>query len=276
MDILKQYRQNNFFIKHAVTHAPKDESFSMHIHNTYEIYYFVSGAVEYLVEGASYSLRAGDLLLIRPGEGHKPRITESVKYERYNVNFPVAFLHDIDPQSRLLRPFSDRPLGQKNRYSAAELGDLPVQKLFHDLCYCEEDAYGKRLRAFVFLFALLGTVNTAYDRKSATEGMQNSREAEIVAYVNAHIAENLSVPQLAKQFYVSASQFNRIFKNATGAAPWNYITVKRLTLAKEKLQKGVPAREAATAAGFNDYSVFYRAYTKQFGYAPTVEKQDAF
>ncbi len=276
MDILQQYKQNGFFIKHAVTHAPKDETFSMHIHNTYEIYYFVSGAVEYLVEGASYSLHAGDLLLIRPGEVHKPRITESAKYERYNANFSAAFLHAVDPQSRLLRPFAERPLGQKNRYTAAELSSLPIQKIFHDLCYCTEDAYGKQLKALTFLITLLNAVQDAYNRKSVAEGIQNSREAEIVAYVNAHIAEDISVPRLAKQFYVSASQFNRVFKNATGAAPWSYITAKRLTVAKEKLHAGMPAREAASAAGFNDYSVFYRAYIKQFGHAPTARKQDAF
>lgn len=276
MDTLKQYKLNEFYVKHAVTDTPHDDTFAMHIHDSFEIYFFVSGAVDYLVEGTSYPLNTGDLLLIRPSEVHKPKITDSVQYERYNINFPATFLKDIDPQNRLLRPFLSRSLGQKNRYSLAELGSLPVQKMFHDLCYCTEDAYGKRLKALTFLITLLDAVQRAYDRKSAAESIKNSRDAEIVAYVNAHVTESISVPRLANRFYVSASQFTRIFKNATGVAPWSYITVKRLSLANEKLQKGMPAREAASAAGFNDYSVFYRAYIKHFGHAPTVGKQDVF
>ncbi len=271
MDILKQYRHNGLYVKHAITNTPNDAAFPMHIHDTFEIYFFVAGKVDYLVEGASYSLHPGDLLLIRPAEAHKPRILEKTKYERYNINFPRTFLHSIDPEDRLLKSFLNRPLGQKNLYTLAELGNLPIKKYFYDICYCEEDAYGKQLKILTFLIKLLDAVNIAYERKDISESMQNSREGEIVTYVNSHIAENISVPQLAEQFYLSVSQFNRIFKNATGAAPWNYIIAKRLAAAKEKLHCGISAHNAAISCGFNDYSVFYRAYLKRFGHAPTEE-----
>ena len=270
MDILKQYKQNGIYVKHAVTNTPNDDAFPMHIHDTFEVYFFVSGEVEYLVEGASYSLHPGDLLLIRPVEAHKPKILERTKYERYNINFPSTLLHSIDPEKRLLKAFLNRPLGQKNLYTLAELGELPIKKCFYDICYCKEDAYGKQLKILTFLIKLLDAVNIAYERKDTSESMQNIRKGEIVAYVNSHITE-ISVPQLAKQFYLSVSQFNRIFKNATGAAPWTYITAKRLAAAKEKLHCGISAHDVAVACGFSDYSVFYRAYIKHFGHAPTKE-----
>ena len=93
-------------------------------------------------------------------------------------------------------------------------------------------------------------------------------------YVNDHLTEDISVPQLAEHFYLSASQFNRVFRQATGAAPWDYITKKRLTAAKELLKNGVSAQEAAENCGFRDYSVFYRAYTKHFGCTPTDDKNN--
>ncbi len=67
---------------------------------------------------------------------------------------------------------------------------------------------------------------------------------------------------------ISTSQFNRVFRQATGAAPWDYITKKRLTVAKELLKNGISAQEAAESCGFKDYSVFYRAYNRYFGHPP--------
>ena len=36
----------------------------LHHHDFYEIYYFISGQVEYRVEGSTYLMQPGDLLLI--------------------------------------------------------------------------------------------------------------------------------------------------------------------------------------------------------------------
>lgn len=269
MNILKEQKYDGIYLKHAVTDFPNDNKFPMHVHDNFEIYYFVKGSVEYLVEGASYILKHGDLLLIRPSEAHKPKILESVKYERYNINFPASILDNIDPERRLLKPFSSRPLGAKNLYSSYEFGELPIEKILHDLCYGENDIYEKKLKTITFLIKLLDAANTVYNKINVVKNISNNRDSEIVAYVNTHIAESFSVPQIAKHFYLSASQFNRIFKNATGAAPWTYITIKRLTNAKEKIQNGMSAHDAAASCGFNDYSVFYRAYLKHFGCAPT-------
>lgn len=272
MDILRQYRQDDIYLKHAVTDAPNDATFRMHIHETCEIYFFLAGKVEYLVEGTSYPLRSGSLLLIRPAESHKPRILESRCYDRYNINFPLSLFESIDPDGRLMRPFTDRPLGRGNLYTAAELGDLPLQKIFHEMCYCEEDAYGKRLKVLTDLLCMMDAVHKAYLKRGAAEYMPPTcRTEEIVAYVNAHLFEDISIPMLAEHFFLSASQFNRVFKAATGAAPWTYITVKRLTAAKEKIRSGTSVQSAFESSGFGDYSAFYRAYTKHFGHAPTED-----
>lgn len=69
---------------------------------------------------------------------------------------------------------------------------------------------------------------------------------------------------LAERFFISTAQFNRIFKKATGSSPWEYITLKRLTAAKEKIRSGTQVTKACIDCGFGEYSVFYRAYVKYF------------
>ena len=61
----------------------KFEGVAVHQHDFYEVYFFISGNVEYSVEGKSYLLKEGDLLLINPLELHQPRIgPDQNPYER--------------------------------------------------------------------------------------------------------------------------------------------------------------------------------------------------
>lgn len=89
------------------------------------------------------------------------------------------------------------------------------------------------------------------------------------------LCEEITVERLAEHFFLSASQFTRLFKEATGAAPWAYITAKRLVRARELLQSGESAKRAAEVCGFNDYSVSYKAYVKHFGEKPSAFAKDA-
>lgn len=270
MDILKEYLKDDIYLKHNITDAPCDSSFNMHIHDTCELYLLVRGEVEYLVEGTVYPLKSGSVVIMRPFESHKTRILAKKPYERYVVNFPLSMFESIDPEKRLLRTFCAREIGQNNLYTKEELQGLRIAGLFRDACYCTEDDYGRRLKIQTMLLRILDVLNAAY-LKRRVEDIPKSRESEMVAYINAHIGEDITVPKLAEHFYLSVSQFSRIFKEATGAAPWSYVTAKRLSAARERLRLGATVQNAFESSGFGDYSAFYRAYVKFFGNAPTED-----
>ena len=273
MDILNEFKHGELYVKHATDNSPNDSSFPMHIHQTYEIYLFIKGRVKYLVEGSAYHLRPGSVLVIRPAESHKPKIIECAPYERYNINFPASLLKEYDPALRLLSPFDKRELGHDNMYSLSELGNIPMQKFFYDMCHSKKDAYSTELKIKTNLLYILDAINDAYERRDRTFLQSKSREETIIAYVNEHLSSELSVPKLAEQFYLSVSQFNRIFKNATGASPWEYITVKRLSTARDLIRSGMDISDVFEISGWGDYSSFYRAYTNRFGISPAEDKK---
>lgn len=265
--MLDEYRFGDMYIRHAIDDKPDDRHFTMHIHEQFEIYFFLSGNVEYLVEGSKYPLGENSLMIIRPAESHKPKIIGSEKYERYAINFPVSFVNSVDPEGRLLKAFMERPLGKNNMFSVAEMDMALVNKLFSQMCSSNDD-YEKQLTIKTHLFILLDMINRAFSEKDTVKHKPQSLEERMVMYVNNHLFEDISIPMLAKHFYLSSSQFSRVFKQATGAAPWEYITKKRLTAAKEKIRSGSSAQSACESCGFGDYSSFYRAYTKHFGCTP--------
>ena len=51
--------------------------YPVHIHDLYEIYYFLSGDVTYFIEGQSYTLSKHDLLVINTGRDCKPVFNSS-------------------------------------------------------------------------------------------------------------------------------------------------------------------------------------------------------
>ncbi len=265
--MLNEYSFDDIYIRHAVDEQPDDRHFTMHIHEQCEIYFFISGDVEYLVEGSRYPLDENSLMIMRPAESHKPKIIGSGRYERYAINFPVNFANSIDPEGRLTKVFTERALGKNNMFSTSEIDMTLVNRLFTEMC-CDSDDYVKQLTIRTHLLMLLDLINRAFSAKGNTEHKPQNTAERVVMYVNNHLFEDISVPSLAKHFYLSPSQFSRIFRQATGAAPWEYITKKRLTAAKEKIRNGYTAQNACEACGFNDYSAFYRAYTKHFGCSP--------
>ncbi len=265
--MLNEYSFEGIYIRHAIDEEPDEKDFTMHIHDRCEIYFFISGSINYLVEGSKYPLNENSLMIMQPAEAHAPQITGSGAYERYALNFPLDYAISIDPERRLTKAFTDRPLGQNNMFSSSELDMALVKKLFSEMC-SDNDDYGKRLTINTHLITLLDMLSRAWGEKKRSGWKRQSIAELIVLYVNEHITEDISVTQLAEHFYLSTSQFNRVFRQATGAAPWEYVIKKRLTIAKELLRNGTSAQKAAESCGFRDYSVFYRAYTRHFGCAP--------
>lgn len=267
MNILEEFNSEELYTRYAVDEKPDDGSFTMHVHEQCEIYCFVSGDAEYLVEGARYPLNAGSVLIMRPAESHKVKILGGGKYERYAVNFPPSFTERLDPRRVLMEPFFERPLGRGNLYPAPELGGEAL-KLLGEMCRGGE-GYERQLLISTRLFSILEMIYKAYlKRETAEYAPPTELSEQIVTYVNNNLFEELSIPALAERFFLSASQLSRVFRRATGASPWEYIIIKRLTAAREKIRRGKPAGYAAESCGFSDYSAFYRAYVKRFGCPP--------
>ena len=76
---------------------------------------------------------------------------------------------------------------------------------------------------------------------------------------------------LAKRFYLSKTHLNRIFKQSTGTTVWEYITIKRLFLAKELIAAGRQPTDVCTQCGFKDYTTFFRSYKRHFGISPRAQ-----
>jgi hypothetical protein len=63
-----RYKADGITVQQTLSEQPMNEQYNIHTHDTVEIYFFLSGACKYLIEGNEYELAPGDLIVMRPSE----------------------------------------------------------------------------------------------------------------------------------------------------------------------------------------------------------------
>lgn len=266
-------------VHHSIDPHPTRQSFHMHVHRFYEIYRFLSGEGFYSIEGRDYRLRPGCILLMRDGETHMPHINESKPYERIAIHFdPDAFLPENGPYAPLRALFSDHAPGCDNFYLPTPKNEGFFSEIFSRICrpVANEGEFLLRLAANLPpLLCELLAMGTKASHALTPPDQDRAALAEIIDYVNAHLTEITGIEELEKRFFYSASTLNRLFRASIGSTVWEFVLIKRLSLARGMIRAGRPAALAAAACGFGDYSAFYRKYLQIFGESPRKTKISA-
>ena len=93
--------------------------------------------------------------------------------------------------------------------------------------------------------------------------------SSVQAYISAHYGEQLSLDQLAQQFYLSSSYLSRLFKRETGTTLTTYLQNVRIEAAKNLLRTtALKSYEVAERVGINDPVYFSRIFKKITGLKP--------
>lgn len=103
---------------------------------------------------------------------------------------------------------------------------------------------------------------------SFKRGKMPSYVKETLEYLDMHFSEKVSVDDLSERLYVSKYHLMREFKQQTGKTIHGYLTERRIWAASEMIGRGIPAQTAAEAAGYQDYSIFYKNFCKYMGTTP--------
>ena len=250
--------------------------FQIHFHNIYEIYYFIDGDADYVVEGNQYPLVPHTLLLLSPHAVHGVRINTPSRYKRFTIHFDPNLI-SIDRRSFLLSAFPDSTSSQNHSVCYRDVSNFNLSPFFKALTDCNtlpKNIAKKLLPVYIeALLAQLVLMRNTLD-KSEESIVLSSTAVQITDYINQHINEPITLDSLCAHFFVSRVHLNRIFKNAIGTTVFDYISYKRIGIAQHLLSSGIPAKEVAAKVGYNDYSNFFRAYKKITGHSPTQDIPD--
>jgi AraC family transcriptional regulator len=89
-------------------------------------------------------------------------------------------------------------------------------------------------------------------------------------YVREHLAEEISVARLAELVNLSPFHFSRVFKQATGMTPLQFVTRGRITYAQQLIRETSRSLiDIALGVGYSNPSHFAKVFRKVAGVTPT-------
>lgn len=245
-----------------------------HYHAFDKVVVFLGGRVNYIMEGKSYYLQPWDVLLVGNNQIHRPVIDAREPYERIILWMNTEYLaaHSTG-EDALLACFA---LAKKRKFSLIRPSARERHSIM-DLLRNTEDAlntkdFGHDLlsRTYFLQFMILLNRIALHDETmhDAAAYKSDPRFDEIIAYINGHLEEDLSLDALCAKFYISKSFLMHRFKEMAGCTAHSYIQQKRLIYAARLIREGTPVLTACAQCGFNDYSAFLRAFKRLFGSTP--------
>ena len=256
---------NGTYSCHHTSDVPSSDGFHRHMHNGYEILYFMSGDAEYVIESSVYNLKPRDLLLIHPRSFHYLKPLTDAVYERFVIHFPVekiplSCLEFIENAKEIYRIPADSSIDRlfsswkdaEEIFSKEELGEFLHPIVSHVILH---------LRHFT-------------EETEAKPVRVNQTLEKILRYIDEHPTKQIKVSDLAAEFFVSASWLTHIFRQDLGVSLGQYIEKKRILCAEAYILAGKLPTDTAKIFGYDAYSTFYRQYKKILGKTPKkVEKR---
>lgn len=249
-------------------HTKAGVPFKLHVHNNYEIFMFLQGNSSYVIEENVYDLKPYDIIVIRKNQMHRVHHNSPSVYHRIVLNVAPEFFSTYgctEYEEQFIDPYSE--IG--NKIDAETVKNNGIYDAFMRMSdYTDNFKNLDSPIARAGVMEILYLINSIKSySKSETE---NSQLKKVISHINKNFSQPITLDMLEKKFFISKYHLCHIFPQATGMTVHQYITKKRLTLAKDLLKSGVSVNDAAKKSGFNNYSSFYRAFTNEYGYPPKL------
>ncbi len=265
------YLEDDFRIFHLIDREKKEYDF--HYHDFNKITIFLKGNINYTIEGKNYVLKPYDIILVNAGEIHRVSVMDHSEYERIIIYVSTQFLNNYTGPDYDLNDCFER--AKKEKSNVLRIHSLEKSKLYQVCLELEhsfmDNAFARELYQKILFLEFMIQLNRTVisDHINYLDFCLGSRKLiQILDYINEHLTEDITIDKLSDRFYLNRYYLMHFFKEETGCTIGNYITKKRLLLAKNLVQNGSSVTEACYQSGFRNYSTFARAFKKTFNTVP--------
>ena len=238
--------------------------FHRHIHNDFEILYFVSGDADFIIEGNVCRLNKGDLLLIKPRVYHYLRLRSNAKYERFVINFTESEIESTITDSNDRWEYAKYSISEKSVINGFFKAWDEHEEIF------EEDERDIFIKHGVEL--LLTVLKHCIKKDDDMPTSSNPTLEPILRYIDENLDKPMCAESLSSEFYVSVSWLVHIFRSHLGISLMQYVNKKRMLYAQQLVKEGMSPTEVAVHCHFENYATFYRQYKKILGKSPKDDK----
>ena len=254
------YTCQNFEFNYTTVNCAKKETLSKHTHSFVEIVLLKEGNLKFYYEDVNIDLCKNDLIITPPLKYHfyesqpnslHDKIVFQIKLPSFFNNCNFNELKKINISNNFILSSVYKRFEYYIRNS-----DVPI---INDNISTLMDGLAQEL--IICLSCL--------DEKYSPPATENQLLSLILDFINENLARINKLSDITKKFYISENYLHKLFKTNLKITPLNYINQKKITLAKNLLNKKHSLSSVAEECGFNSYVSFYRCYKKYFGSIPS-------
>ncbi|MBR2701448.1 MAG: AraC family transcriptional regulator [Erysipelotrichaceae bacterium] len=244
-----------------------------HWHEEFEIDCVLKGKVYYTVEGVTYKLEQGDIVVIGSGMIHSGRCSEgnniedtSAEVMTIQVNKDVFhYANYADPVFEVFHP----------KENNVEI--LPVLMTIKTIFQQKKPYYEVLLNSSLLELCYHLLSQQSLQRKNnKTSNTGNSEIKEALKYIENHCREKLTLEDVANNLKFNSSYFSRFFHQYTGFTFVEYLNRCRTAAAAViLLDSNKTISEIAMDCGFPNVSSFITFFKRQYKMTPESYRKSA-
>ena len=221
----------------------------MHTHKKHEYVYCIEGDGHIVIENEKYPFCTGSIYVTKCG-------TEHLEAD-YSESKIIYFYFDCDDSELLSGVFKD-----KNGTILPILRRLQAEARSDNL---KSEAMRSALLTQLFI-----ETERTLDRKRLDKNFMS-----VLEYIDENFRYEVDLRKMAQNIGYSYERFRHIFKEQTGASPYDYLLSKRIDMAKMLIdsEPELSLTYVAYECGFPSSSHFSNAFKKKMGETPFAYKK---
>lgn len=233
-----------------------------HCHAKYEAHIILRGECDIDVEDLSLALRAGDVLLIAPGQYHCTTAA-SDDFTHFVLSFVIK---DTPPRSDFAERAKPCVLARMPEYTLT-LCRYTHTEMFERRPFRTEALHAQYSMLLAEVFrAVLDC--TAHEIRTASH-VTDARFLLIDDYFEKHLTKESSIEQMAEELHLSPRQISRILKNSYGVNFREKLRRTRMDRAGWLLRTTeLSVSEISEQVGYNSETSFFKAFKTNYGMTP--------
>lgn len=241
---------NHFLYERHTNH-----SFPLHMHRCYEMVFMLDGEMNMQVDNTKYSLKAGDLILVKPHRIHSYE-TEAGK----NGTCLLCVFSD-DLIAAISGPISKYKLG------SILLHDIPT--LYRDIfIHMQGKSDIASIKGFLYALCSLFYLEIDYTEEDTFSG-SSQLLGDIFIYIENNIGNSCNLHDLAKEIRYNESYLSRMFLKSVGISYTDYVRNVKMDHACYLLRNtNNSILSIASSCGYMTHSSFNRSFKQLIGMTP--------
>ncbi len=242
----------------------------VHFHEEYELVLSVRAANQCFLHDTGYPFADRTLIFIPARLLHIIKYKPGTPYTRYVANFSREFV------SATLEAMGCPALLEELSSADCLCVQLSHQQyftihgLFQSLHHCRQSGELPAARGYLSLLLLEADRLLKEHSVRIPQGVSAPGKLvrSVVRYLDENFAQEISLEELARRFFVSKYYLCHIFQAVTGSGVVDYLQCRRILEAQKLLMQGMSSREAAAQCGFRSMQHFYRVFRRVTGGPP--------